>query len=88
MPPNEDKFVIIKIKCSHCGHLNEVPFSDFRSAMIGNHFFKLGCQKEDCGKRTFITYSMFAVPYNYGETPEKIFEKIVIPSDTQDIKIA
>ena len=63
MPPNEEKIFNVKITCSHCGHVNEVLYADFRSAMISNHFFKLGCQKEGCSKRTFVTYAMFTLPY-------------------------
>lgn len=86
MSQNEEKTYKVKIACSHCGHINEIFYSDFRSAMIGNHFFKLQCQKEGCAKRTLVTYSLFTIPYNQGDVPEKIFEKLTLPQDTQ-IKI-
>jgi hypothetical protein len=83
MPPNDEKLFKIKVACAHCKHVNEIPYSDFRSAMIGNHFFKMSCQKPECGKKTFVTYSIFTLPYQYGEFPETILEKILIPDDTQ-----
>lgn len=86
MPENEEKVFKIKLTCSHCTHINEIAYSDFRSAMLGNHFFKLQCQKEGCNKRTLLTYAMFAVPYNKGEVPEKVFERLTLPSDTQITK--
>ena len=82
MPIDDVKVMKVKITCKHCGYANEVSYSDFRSAMIGNHFFKLGCEK--CTKRTFVTYSKFSLPYEYGEIPEKIFGRIAIPEEAQN----
>lgn len=83
MPEKEEKITNVSLTCVHCNEKNKVAHADFKSAMLGNHFFKMMCTK--CGKRTMFMYSMFSVPYEYGDTPEKILEKIDIPDGTVNI---
>ena len=76
----EELYYKVNLICAHCGHTNQVAHSDFKSSMLGNHFYKLACQKDGCLKRTMITYSYMGLKYDFGEVPEKTLSKISIPT--------
>ena len=82
MSENE-KLYHVKIVCAHRAFENVIVYSDFRSSMIANHFFKMLCQNEKCAKRTFVTYAFSTSKFEHGELPEQVFERMKIENVTK-----
>lgn len=74
----EEKISNVSIKCSHCGEITKIDYSEFKSSMLANHFYRLTCQNDKCGKKTLVSYAFKTIPYEFGKTPEQIFETLTI----------
>ena len=70
---------MLKIKCKHCGNINEREYGDIKSDLRGNHFYKLRCSS--CNKRTLVQYKFETIAMddtNEYESTEQTLGKIVI----------
>ena len=72
---------MLRIKCKHCRHINNIDYGEMRADLLGNHFYKFRCQNTDCGKRNLIKYKFDVIAIEDAtthETTEQIVEKKII----------
>jgi len=72
---------MLKIKCKHCGYVNQRDYGEMRSDLMGNHFYKFKCANQECKKRNLVRYALEVLPIQdekSHETTKQIVEKKII----------
>jgi hypothetical protein len=74
----EEKVILIDATCKHCGNICQIDYIDFLLSMRANHFYRMTCYAEGCGKQTLITYPHITVAIERGQKPEEVLSTIKI----------
>jgi len=78
MPDNEKEALEVNIKCKHCGNVNKVDLTNFLLSMRANHFFKLYCNADRCGKKTLVTYKLETYLMTASSLPQDTLSNLTI----------
>lgn len=77
----EDKALTISVKCAHCNNINVIDLHDFMLDMRANHFHKMTCNKDECRKKTLVTYAFTLIPIEDNVLPQETFSTLTIEGE-------